>query len=447
MVSGNIIKVSEQQIAALPNSATSAFRQRGAATRVARHPLGVGMAVTVAALALLLPGIGRPRSAYFDELYFVPEARALIQGVPNPAPYVPSLAKPPLGKIVMAIGMEIGGDNSFGWRVAGGVCGALTVGSVYLWTYLLLGDAGLAALAAMLALLNNFLFVMSRIATVDVFLMFFLMWSLVAYTASLTLDIGVGLRRLLFCASGVLVGLAGACKWNAIDTLAVYSLVTIILFWFSRTAADSASAVSGYGRSIRQIGLPVVFGALIVAPVMAYSLCFWPMCRVLHLPFNPREVGAINAFMWHFNKTTAINPFITMPWYSWPFNLQPLRALSYLVGNPVVTWGGLIALALCIYRFCKKITFPEGLVILLFAVNFLQWPFTPQKGLYYYYYYPCVMVLGVVVAVALRALPARLFGLRPALPIVLLAAVVFIFCYPHMAHLEAPWDCALGCFP
>jgi len=66
--------------------------------------------------------------------------------------------------------------------------------------------------------------------------------------------------------------------------------------------------------------------------------------------------------------------------------------------------GGLAALILCLWRFCKTVALPEGLLLLLFAANFLQWAATPERAFFYYYYYP----------------------------------------YPRMAHLETPWDCALG---
>ncbi|HJX96206.1 MAG TPA: phospholipid carrier-dependent glycosyltransferase, partial [Candidatus Acidoferrum sp.] len=147
-----------------------------------RRPFVIAISFGLATLALLLAGLGTPKVMFFDEAYFVPEARAFIQGIPNPDPQAPPLAKPPLGKLIMAIGMKAAGDNPFGWRIAGAVCGALTVVAVYLWVYLLLQNASLAFLAAWLTLFNNFLFVMSRIATVDVFLMFFLMWSLAAFT-------------------------------------------------------------------------------------------------------------------------------------------------------------------------------------------------------------------------------------------------------------------------
>jgi dolichyl-phosphate-mannose-protein mannosyltransferase len=420
----------------------------GSNAHLGRRQIAAAMLFGLVSLGLLLAGLGNPRRMYFDEGYFVPEARALIQGIPNPDPQAPPLAKPPLGKLIMAVGMKIAGDNSFGWRIAGGACGALTVAAVYLWAFLLLQDSSLAFLAAGLALLNNFLFIMSRIATVDVFLMVFLMWSLVAYTAALVLPLGVGKRRVLFISAGILVGLAGACKWNAIDTLAVFVLIAFALLVVSRLKVGASNpALSGYARNVAETGISFLLCALIVAPIAAYSFVFWPLCRLSHLPFNLHELAAINIFMWHFNRTTVTNPFLISPWYSWPLNLNPQRSLSYLVGNPVITWTGLFALIFCLRRFWKELALPEALVILLFAANFLQWAVTPQSGLYYYYYYPCVMVLGMAIAVALRSLPARIFGTRISLLFLLSAAVVFVKCYPQMAHLDTPWDCIFGCWP
>src|SRR5439155_10955600 len=42
---------------------------------------------------------------------------------------------------------------------------------------------------------------------------------------------------------------------------------------------------------------------------------------------------------------------------------------------------------------------------------------------------------------SLRQLPERVLGIRPAFILVVAAAVIFVVCYPRMAHLDAPWDC------
>jgi phosphatidylserine synthase len=151
---------------------------------------------------------------------------------------------------------------------------------------------------------------------------------------------GIPNPRFLLSSAGVLVGLAGACKWNAIDTLAVFVLVAFALLYVSPSKFASGNpSLSGYARNIAQIGIPFLLLGLIVFPIAAYSLAFWPLCLLIHLPFNFHELAEMNTFMWHFNRTTVTNPFLVSPWYSWPLNLKPQRSLSYLVGNPVTSRG------------------------------------------------------------------------------------------------------------
>ena len=188
--------------------------------RIYSHPFAIAILFGLAGLSLLLFGIKTPSTMFYDEGYFVPEAKVFILG-PNPNSHAQQ-EKPPLGKLLLSTGIRVAGDNALGWRLAGAVCGALALVAIFLWTYLLLQDARLASLAVGLTLFNNFWFVMSRVGMMDAFLMLFLTWSLVAFTASLVLDVRVGVRRLLFCSAGILIGLAGACKWNAVDTLAVF---------------------------------------------------------------------------------------------------------------------------------------------------------------------------------------------------------------------------------
>jgi dolichyl-phosphate-mannose--protein O-mannosyl transferase len=107
-------------------------------------------------------------------------------------------------------------------------------------------------------------------------------------------------------------------------------------------------------------------------------------------------------------------------------------------------WSGVAALAFCLKRIGSL---PETLVVLLYAANLLQWVATPQKHLYYYYYFPCAVFLTAAIPIALSRLPRRIFGIELSMVCVVAAAVAFLYCFQRMAHLDAPFDCALGCWP
>jgi len=401
------------------------------------------LALGIVALTLFMAGIDKPATLVYDEFNYVSSAKAFLAGAPNPNP-----EHPPLAKLLIAAGIEAAGDNPIGWRTASAVCGALTLMAVFLWAYLLLRNYALALTAAGLTLFNNFLFVMSRVAMLELFLEMFLIWGLVAFSAALELNLTIAKRRILLCLAGVMWGFAGACKWSAVDTLFVAVAGSAALFWMAnRSALNWDERIPRYGRNLQQIGILPIVLCLIVAPVIAYGLTFWPLCRSLHRPFGIRELIAMNLFMWRFQTTVQANRAIISAWYTWPFQTSPQRALSYLLGNFVVMWGGLLALAFCVWRFFKSLAPREGLVLILYAANLLQWAFTPHKGMYYYYYAPAAMFLGVAIALVLNQMPPRIFGVRVGPILLLAAATVFLWCYPRMAHLEPPWDCALGCWP
>jgi len=383
----------------------------------------------ILSLGLFLLGIGKQSSYVFDEYPYVSAARAFLAGAQDANPQ-----HPPLAKILIAGGMKLAGDNPVGWRLAGAICGSLTLVAIFLWTYLLLNNYGLALTAAALTLCNNFLFVMSRVAMLDVFYFAFVMWALIAFTAALLLPLRLTQRRLLVLGSGLLFGLGTACKWNAVVTLAAVIPVCGILFL-------------RHQYNLRAIGLPALILGLVILPVAAYGLAYWPLCRELHRPFTLSQLAAMNVFIWRFHVACPGNPALNVPWYDWLFRHTPERGLSYLMGNFVVAWGGLAALAFCAWKFIKSLALAEGLVVLLYAVNLLQWVIIPQKLTCYYYYYPPVMLLSVAIALALNRMQRdRIAGVRIAVLLVVASAVFFLYCYPRMASLDAPFDCAFGCW-
>jgi dolichyl-phosphate-mannose--protein O-mannosyl transferase len=285
-----------------------------------------------------------------------------------------------------------------------------------------------------LTLFNNFLFVMSRVAMLDVFYFAFVLWGVLAFSAALLLEVSVTRRRALVLVTGVMFGLGGACKWSAVVTLAAVAMAAAILY-----------VCNTY--HVRQVGAPALIFGLVFIPLATYALAYWPLCHRFHQPFTVAQLVSMNAFIWRYHVECPGNPTLDSRWYNWLFRSTPERGLSYLMGNFVVIWGGLAALLICAWRFCRSLALAEGLVILFYALNLLQWVVIPQQRTVYYYYYPPAMFLGVAIAIALsRARTQRVFGIRLSLLILLAAGIFFMYCYPRMTALEAPYDCMFGCW-
>ncbi len=367
------------------------------------------MRITVTALllclmsfALFFRDVGNPPDFLLDESQYVGSANALVAHSPNPNPEAP-----PLGKLIVAAGIKLFGDNPLGWRIMSVVFGALTVAGLFLWVQLLVEDYSIALIAAILALLDNFIFVLARAALMDIFLVGFVIFGLLAFTAALKLDnISDAGRRAFFLMGGVFLGFACACKWNGVDTLGIVVVTSIGLLWLSRRSCNPELA--SYAKHLRQAGTSWAALSLLFVPVLAYSITFIPLLHSLNRPFSFHELVSMNIFIWKFHRAVVGNVFLVGRWYTWPLQVDPLRSLSYLVGNWYIMWVGLLALLFCARRFGRSL--PETLIVLLYAANFLQWAITPQS---------CLL---------------------PAL-------VVFAYCYPRMAHLPQPFDCALGCWP
>jgi dolichyl-phosphate-mannose-protein mannosyltransferase len=387
-----------------------------------------------------LQGISNPSLRIFDEEKYVDPANAMLTSTTDTSP-----DGPPLGKLILAGSISLLGDNSLGWRAASALFGGLVVAGVFVLGKLLLNDTALALAAVAISIFNNFLFVFSRSAMMDIFFFAFALWSVVTFVAAVNVDgLRIRQRRLLLACTGLLLGLSGACKWNAVDELCVFLAISVGLFLASRRKANNLE-IARCLENMRKAGVFWIMFSLLLLPALPYVLSFWPYCRMLRLPFSWSEFAALHAYIWRFHLTVAGDPAITEAWYKWPFRTQPLRAFSYLVGNWYVMWAGLVALLFCLRRFCRNL--PETLIVLLYFANLLQWAVTPQSCLYYYYYFPAAMFLGMAIPVALHRLPSRVYGVRLSVATVLPALCIFAFCFGQMAHLPAPYDCMLGCWP
>ncbi len=127
-------------------------------------------------------------SLIFDEKYYVNVAR-IILGLPHePDVYVgalpgkdPNAEHPPLAKLFIAFSMSLFGDNAYGWRIPSLVFGGLTLFLFYLLIKRVSGSRPIALISAYLLSFDNLTFVHSRIATLDIFTLAFMVLSFFWY--------------------------------------------------------------------------------------------------------------------------------------------------------------------------------------------------------------------------------------------------------------------------
>ncbi|MGJ4891700.1 glycosyltransferase family 39 protein [Bradyrhizobium sp. HKCCYLRH3099] len=374
----------------------------------ARRSALTALLIFFVAHVVLMVGLASPAKFVFDEVHYVPAARQML----GLAPANPQLnpMHPPLAKELIALSIRTFGDNAFAWRYPSTVLGGLSVAAVYLCGLALFAAQGPAIAAALLAFVNQMLFVQARTAMLDIGALAF---SLLAIAAFL---FAYRQRRpqALFALSGALFGLSIACKWSGLfpllTALLIVGLIKLLQRW--QASFGDAAETDWYqpeqwpGLGWTQIGL--CFGA---APLLCYLATFVPLhgLSVMAIFEAQRRIFADSV-------TTAIAGHTYMSaWPSWPFLVRPVWflfdkvsdnsiAAVVLLGNPLVLWPALPALAICLRDFIASRSATAFLILAFYLGCYLPWALLPRALSFLYYYLPSATLASLaLVHVLLRA--------------------------------------------
>ena len=151
---------------------------------------------------------------YFDELY---HARTAYEHLNNLSPYENS--HPPLGKIFIMLGVWAFGMTPFGWRVVGALFGICMLPVLYAFGKRLFKNSNYALVLTALFAFDFMHFTQTRIATIDVYSVFFILLMYYYMYQYITMDFFVdGLKKTLkpLALSGLFFGVGAACKWTSI---------------------------------------------------------------------------------------------------------------------------------------------------------------------------------------------------------------------------------------
>ena len=404
---------------------------------------------------------------YFDELY---HARTALEHLKGLTPYENS--HPPLGKILIMAGIALFGMTPFGWRFSGALFGVLMLPVLYALCRRLTKKPKWAFFAAALFACDFMHFTQTRIATIDVFVVLFILlqyYFMLLYTQrSFYRD---GLKNTLWplAMSGVCFGLGAASKWTGIYAGAGLAVIFFLHLYkhlkeyrLARAEADEAriAATACFPRyALYTLLWCVLF--FIAIPVGIYLLSYLPYFLCKESPYDLAGVWEVQKFMFNYHSSlTATHPYESR-WYTWPFDVRPIwyfwsdlgaevsavyegsiLSLSCF-GNPAV-WlpgiAGLIALAVQRLRRRAPQNAAASFLLIGFCAQYLPWVLI-SRATFIYHYFPSVPFLILALAFVLSGSCGKGEGLgeearwqkvlRVGLPVLSLA--LFAAFYPLIA--------------
>jgi dolichyl-phosphate-mannose--protein O-mannosyl transferase len=403
-----------------------------------RDPVGWCAGLALAFLALACLRLGIPTKPYFDEIHYLPAARALLAG----SDWL-NREHPMFGKEVLAVGIGLFGDHSWAWRLPSALAGALALFASMraLWFASLRRFATIAY--GVLLATGFILFIHSRIAMLDGFMVALLAVAFWQCAAAVR-EPEHGRRSLAI--AGVALGLALGTKWNAIPLAPLPGLA----FLAARIhAAGWRGALGRRGAPVPGIRLAEAALWLGVVPLVVYALTYLPAYLIDPAELSRRGFIGLHQMMLHMQESvTKPHPYQSV-WTDWVIDR---RAIWYhyepadgaqrgvlLIGNPLTMIAGLPAIAWCAWTAWKAKRVDALAVALIYAASLALWIVAAKPIQFYYHYFTPSMALLAGLALALDELRCR--G-RAWVSWAVLAgsAALFVWFYPILdaAPLDGP---------
>lgn len=479
---------------------------------------GAPAVVVVVAALTRLGNLGHPPELVFDETFYVKDAWSLFNlgyegswpadadalfnaGQANIFLTEPSfVVHPPLGKWLIALGMAaFGPDNPVGWRISVAIAGILAVVLIMLIAKYLFRSTLLATIAGFLLAIEGNAIVMSRVALLDNFVMFFALlgfgaimldrrWSSVRLSAWIASREDAGLStdwgpvlwwRPWLIAAGMAFGATAAVKWNGLYFLAGFAIYTLVVDALARRRAGIL--LWGSGTAFRQA--PVTFLLTVPVALLAY-LASWTGWFVTDNGYYRNwasEPGnawtgplawvpqALQGF-WHFQSAVyayhvgenrphayQANPL------SWLFMVRPTSmwyqssalgengcgtelcgASITGIANPLIWWAATAAVIYLAYRLVRYREWRVGFVLMGVAAGYLPWLMYLGRTVFQFYtiaFEPytilaLTLVIGLILGSGQDPGYRRVSGIGVVAVFLALATLASIFFWPLWTGMQ-----------
>jgi len=397
--------------------------------------------ITAFGLLLRLWNLNKPKGYIFDEIYYAKNANSLItNGVElNSANQAEFVVHPPLGKWLIGIGIKLFGNNEFGWRISAAIIGTASIILIYLVALKLFDSILLASLASAFLALDGLNLVMSRVALLDIFLMFFVL--LAAYF----------LLGNQYWLSAISIGAATGVKWSGAYLIPVFLLISI-----------------NFVRSGLIKQLVIRFTQFILTPILIYLTTWlgWIFTdkgwdRNWAQSQSDSLIPDLVRNLWHYhseilNFHTGLNDkhsYSANPWswlilgrptsfyYQTPTNCGATSCAQEIlaIGTPLLWWAATISLAVTFGFWLKQRDQISSFILTGVAVTYLPWFLFQNRTMFSFY----AVTISPFLILALVYMISKLMqsGVKRELIYIFVFVIFinFIYFLPIFTGLEIPY--------
>lgn len=387
---------------------------------------------------------------YFDEVH---HARTAYEYLHQIQPHEDT--HPPLGKILIAAGIAFFGMVPFGWRIVGTLFGAAMIPLMYLFGKQLFGRSFYAFCAAYLMMFDFMHFQQTRIGTVDVYAVTFIIlmyYFLLQYYTNQTHGARSkqSLNSLFWC--GLFLGLGVAVKWISLYAGAGLILIIILIEYWRRKNQILIPKL----RQLKTVALkrgnaqpdkinPYFVLFLVIMPLIIYILSYIPFMLA-----QGHGLGGVlenQFYMLNYHSTDPETHRFSTQWWEWPLITRPMwffngpdlpeNKISCIVamGNPAVWWLGILAMVFSVIMVFKKRDRNMLIVVIAFLFQYLPWILISRAKFIYHFFSEVPFMILLIVFMfkyLMDRFPKSKFVIYYYLVIV---AILFVMFYPVLSGM------------
>ncbi len=338
---------------------------------------------------------------YFDEIY---HARTAYEHL-HLLPYYET-THPPLGKLIMSLGIAVFGMTPFGWRFAGSFMGVLMIPVFYFLLKRLFSQTRYAVMGTLIFTFDFMHYSLTRIATIDSFPLLFIlcMYYFMYRFGELSVQWAEehqnnrSKQLLYLLLSGVFMGLGCASKWTAVYASVGLAIEFLMIMIFTYRSLCDETKADFLGYTVKTCCWCCLF--FIVIPAGIYTLSYLPISLV-------EGYGNLFETMWenqeymltYHTGITGTHPY-SSEWYTWPFVYKPMWAYQAIesslpldkIGcisifqNPFISWLGIISVFASLYIGWKKKDKRVPFLLVGMLSQYLPWIFVKRYALQYHFF-------------------------------------------------------------